>query len=625
MAYTPFAITKWEMVNSRSTITPFSLRPVAFFVPTIEFVDIAKNNNYFIKVIISGTSVYDTTLYGILYRSSTTGTYFLVIETTYISIPGTLGIITLAPYTNPSTTTINVTTATYGTANIGTLTTTNYTSGTLTSSSALTLSSLTASTPVGVNSSNNLNNNSFDVTTIETLTSGAMSTTISNTRITNYTQDLAFTLAAGTSGFTKRITFTNDWCTRTRITLPLGTIELSPSSCLDYELIYNVNSWYAVQPKLQNLITTFSITQNGTKMVGTGATGAAGQGRSLGITKSCDMYVVCGNGDNTNIGAFWTFTKSGGVWSQLGSKTVPTGYTGTPNFGLSSSLTPDGTRYAVGGYNNNTAVGALWIFSFASSTWTQEAGPLVGTGAVGAARQGISVAISADGATVVYGGDQDNGAIGAAWVWTRSGTTWTQQGGKLVGSGNTGASGQRYVAISGDGNTFCIGGPADNANRGAVWVFTRTAGVWTQQGSKLTDSTVSFQGAFIGLSADGNTLAVAATVIQSLKMWTRSGVTWTMIVSFDTSFNGTGFGDALSISADGSVIYLGATSDNANTGAVVLIIRRGNQWLQVGSKMIPSDALTSRVSFTAISANCNTVIFGGFNDNGGIGASWVYN
>jgi hypothetical protein len=64
--------------------------------------------------------------------------------------------------------------------------------------------------------------------------------------------------------------------------------------------------------------------------------------------------------------------------------------------------------------------------------FAQQGAKLVGTGAVGNARQG-SVAVSADGNTAIVGGAGDNSGVGAAWVFTRSGGVWTQQGSKLVG------------------------------------------------------------------------------------------------------------------------------------------------------------------------------------------------
>ncbi len=77
------------------------------------------------------------------------------------------------------------------------------------------------------------------------------------------------------------------------------------------------------------------------------------------------------------------------------------------------------------------------------------------------------MALSADGNTALIGGCGDNDGVGAAWVFTRSGSTWTQQGPKLTGSGETGEGGDFgvSVALSADGNTALIGGTDDNARR----------------------------------------------------------------------------------------------------------------------------------------------------------------
>ena len=105
--------------------------------------------------------------------------------------------------------------------------------------------------------------------------------------------------------------------------------------------------------------------------------------------------------------------------------------------------------------------------------WTQQGSKLVGTGvSVGDAQQGYSVALSGDGNTAIIGGLGDNIDSGAAWVFTRSGGVWTQQGHKLVGTGATEEARQGCsVALSGDGNTAIVGGPGDNSGAGAVWPF----------------------------------------------------------------------------------------------------------------------------------------------------------
>src|ERR1043165_5449821 len=74
--------------------------------------------------------------------------------------------------------------------------------------------------------------------------------------------------------------------------------------------------------------------------------------------------------------------------------------------------------------------------------FTQQGPKLVGTGTVGGAQNGWSVAVSSDGNTAIMGGLYDNGGAGAAWVFTRSGGLWTQQGSKLVGIGAIGNSRQ---------------------------------------------------------------------------------------------------------------------------------------------------------------------------------------
>ncbi|MBK9401806.1 MAG: hypothetical protein IPN36_13440 [Bacteroidetes bacterium] len=104
-------------------------------------------------------------------------------------------------------------------------------------------------------------------------------------------------------------------------------------------------------------------------------------------------------------------------------------------------------------------MGAAWVYIRTGGIWTQQGNKLVGTGNVGAAYQGASVAISADGNTAIVGGPIDNNGQGAAWIFIRSGAIWTQFGSKLVGSGNIGASQQGVsVSISADGNTVIVGG-----------------------------------------------------------------------------------------------------------------------------------------------------------------------
>jgi lipocalin len=175
---------------------------------------------------------------------------------------------------------------------------------------------------------------------------------------------------------------------------------------------------------------------------------------------------------NFDVGSAWVFTRSNGVWSQQGPKLVgsPT-VVGNVFQGSSVSLSYDGNTAIVGG---PSGAGATWVFTRSRGVWNQQA-ELVGTGAVGEANQGYSVALSADGNTAILGGRLDNNYAGAAWVFTRSATVWSQLQAKLVGTGAVGPfANQGYsVALSADGKTAILGGPSDDYDVGAAWVFAR--------------------------------------------------------------------------------------------------------------------------------------------------------
>jgi hypothetical protein len=190
--------------------------------------------------------------------------------------------------------------------------------------------------------------------------------------------------------------------------------------------------------------------------------------------------------------------------------------TGTPGFGLSVALSSDGTTGLIGGPGDDGGIGAAWVFTQSGGTWTQQGEKLVGTGETGTGGLGFSVALSADGNTALLGGPVDDSFVGAVWAFTRSGGAWAQQGEKLVGTG-TGAFGGD-VALSADGNSALIGGPGDNGGAGAAWAFARTNGTWAQQGEKLvancTDSCSGSNGTGeigVGTVGVGVTLSADAT------------------------------------------------------------------------------------------------------------------
>jgi hypothetical protein len=133
------------------------------------------------------------------------------------------------------------------------------------------------------------------------------------------------------------------------------------------------------------------------------------------------------------------------------------------------------------------------------SGWTQEGEKLVSTRS---ARQGTSVALSADGNIAIVGAFVDDGGGGAGLVFTRSGGQWTPDR-KLVGTSAVGKSAPS-VALSADASVVMIGGSNDNGGIGAVWAFAYSGGGWSQDKKLIGTSAMGKSPPPVALSTDGS-------------------------------------------------------------------------------------------------------------------------
>ena len=122
---------------------------------------------------------------------------------------------------------------------------------------------------------------------------------------------------------------------------------------------------------------------------------------------------------------------------------------------------------------------------------------LVGIGEIHRGEFGRSVVLSADGKTAAIGGSNDDSptfdskkgvlslGLGAVWVFKRTGSTWKQEGPKIVAHGESGP-GQfgASIALSGNGKELLVGAPADHGGQGSAWVFAWTGTAWRQEGPR---------------------------------------------------------------------------------------------------------------------------------------------
>jgi hypothetical protein len=354
-------------------------------------------------------------------------------------------------------------------------------------------------------------------------------------------------------------------------------------------------------------------------------------------------------------------SPSAGMLQAIGyfkaSNTAPNNF-----FGTSVAISSDGNTLAVGafgeassatGIDGNQAdqseqyAGAVYIFTNNGGAWSQQA-YIKASNTQASAFFGHAVAISSDGNTLAVGafgessaatgvnGNQSGSAAagsGAVYVFTRTGINWSQQA--YVKASNT-ASGSSFglsIGLSSDGNTLSAGAPFEAsdatgidgnqsdtsaADSGAVYVFTRVQGVWSQQAYIKASNTRTNNefGYSTGLSGDGNTLAVGSTGEASaatgiggnqadtsaqnagaVYMFARSGSTWSQqaYVKASNTLAGDEFGYFAAVSTDGSTLAAGAPNEpsaatgvggNQNdhgapsAGAVYVFARGNNTWLQ---------------------------------------------
>jgi Bacterial Ig domain/Putative Ig domain/Putative serine esterase (DUF676) len=376
--------------------------------------------------------------------------------------------------------------------------------------------------------------------------------------------------------------------------------------------------------------------QQGPKLVGTGAVGTAAQGLAVALSADGNTAIVGAAGDNAGAGAAWVWKRTGALWAQQGPKLVGSGAIGTARQGSSVAVSADGNTAVVGGPGDSSSTGAMWVWTRIGGVWTQQGPKLVGSGAVGGAQQGAAVSLSADGNTAAVGGPADNVSFGAVWVWTRVGSHWVQQGPKLVASGTfvVPAFQGAAVGLSADAGTLIVAGPQYDAGMGAAWVWVRSGGVWTQQGPTLRGPGIpgvrNVQS--VALSGEGGTAVVGEPFVPSpngvfggARIWTRNGTTWTRQDPPLVGAGGHG-GESVNISVDGNTAVVGGPSDNGGVGATWVWRRTSGSWTQIGQKLVGSGAAGSseQGGAVSVSADGNTVLAGGPSDDADTGAAWVF-
>jgi hypothetical protein len=335
-----------------------------------------------------------------------------------------------------------------------------------------------------------------------------------------------------------------------------------------------------------------------------------------------DTIVVGAVGDDDGAldsGSAYVFTRSGITWTQEAKLTAAAPAAGD-HFGN-----------AVGVSGDTIVVGARWddddgsayVFTRSGITWSIQA-ILTADDAAADDLFGYSVAI--DGDTIVVGApsDDDDGDLsGSAYVFTRSGTTWTQEAKLTADDAAAGDLFGRDVGLSGD--TIVVGAHGDDddgALSGSAYVFTRSVTTWTQEAKLTADDAAAADEFGTVVSIDGDTLAISSPHDYddgldsgSVYIFTRNDTTWTQEAKLAADDAGAGNHFGRSIGLDVDTVIVGAELDTPSTdpGSVYIFTRSGTTWTQQ-AKHVSADAGAAGEFGISCAVSGTTLV---------IGASWA--
>ncbi len=275
---------------------------------------------------------------------------------------------------------------------------------------------------------------------------------------------------------------------------------------------------------------------------------------------------------------------------------TPSGSPFDSRFGIAVSMAADESRLLVGAFGQDAARGSARVFARTGGSWTEEAA-LQGLPAAPDDRFGWSVAMNADGSRVAVGAPLSDVVVsdgGAVWIFSRTGTTWTEEA-QLFGIGGASDELGSSVAISADGTRVVAGLPLDEPYIGGsafVWAYDGSTWQWDAwlwpteltAGARFGHSVaISGDGTRILIGArDDDTMGGEGAGSASVFVW--SGSSWSeeaKLVAEDGAA-GDGFGMSVALSANGDRAFVGAWHDDApagdDAGSVRVFARVGSVW-----------------------------------------------
>lgn len=313
-----------------------------------------------------------------------------------------------------------------------------------------------------------------------------------------------------------------------------------------------------------------------------------GFGWSVSVSEDTVLIGVPAQDSIGITGYVYVFTRTGTRWTQQATLFASDGEE-WDRFGLSVSL--DGDTALIGAYGDDDKgnwSGSAYVFTRTGSTWTQQAKLLASDG-VEYDLFGASVALDGDTALIGAPGDgYQRVGPGTAYVFKRSGTTWTQQA-KL--SDPNGAQADQFgVSVSLDGDTALIGAQQcenDREGSGVAYVFTRTGTIWSQQSQLIEPDGERWDRFGYSVAVSGDTALIGAMwdwhgdYAGSVYVFTREGTLWVQQQTLQVSGKlGDCFGNSVALDGDTALITAYREMDTYRFGSSYIFTRMGTTWVE---------------------------------------------
>lgn len=264
----------------------------------------------------------------------------------------------------------------------------------------------------------------------------------------------------------------------------------------------------------------------------------------------------------------------------------------TQYIGASFDINYDGSYLAVA-CDKHTS-NRLYVFTRSGSTWTQQTQIAPPNSTNTGSDFGTKQTKIDKNANYIIVGDESISTYGAVHVFKRTGSSWSLDATISPPANVANQKFGSHISINEDSTYLAIGERGYNSWQGRVHIYTRSGSSWTLQQSVVpADTSSTYQLGYCSINNAGDTLLQCGyTGTQSKAyIWSRSGSTWSLQATL-TPADGTGsptrnFGTSGILNGTGDIVAIGADKDDGNVGAVYIFDRSGSTWTQ-RKKVVPT-------------------------------------